>query len=43
MLSEVYTNILTDNQSQLWVVEGRGFTKQKQTYQFHNDPSRCVG
>ena len=42
VLSEVYTNRLTDNQSQLWVVEGRGFTKQKQPYQFQNDPSRCV-
>ena len=42
VLSEVYTNRLTDNQSQLWVVEGHGFTKQKQPYQFQNDPSRCV-
>ena len=43
MFSEVCTNTITTDESQLWVVEGRGFTKQKQPYQFHTDPSRCVG
>ena len=43
VVSEVYTNTLPDNTSQLWVVENFGLTKQKQTYQFHNNPSRCVG
>ena len=42
VFSEVYTKQLTDSTSQLWVVDGKGYTKQKQPYQFDTDENRCV-
>ena len=41
VFSEVYTKVKTDSTSQLWVVDGKGYTKQKQPYQFDTDANRC--
>ena len=35
VFSEVYTTAKTDNTSQLWAIQGKGFTKTKQPYQLH--------
>ena len=41
VFSEVYTKVKTDSASQLWVVDGKGYTKQTQPYQFDTDANRC--
>jgi hypothetical protein len=39
VFSEVFTTTQPDTTSQLWVIDGRGYTKQKQDHQL--DPNRC--
>jgi hypothetical protein len=39
VFSEVFTTIQPDTTSQLWVIDGLGYTKKKQDYQL--DPNRC--
>ena len=41
VFSEIYTEIKTDSRSQLWVVDGKGYTNIKQPYQFDTDENRC--
>ena len=40
VFSEVFTETITDSQSQLWVINGSGYTKQKQKFQL--GPNRCI-
>ena len=41
IFSEVYTNIMTDSTSQLWAIEGKGFTRNKQAFQLNRE-ERCI-
>ena len=40
VFTEVFSEVTLDSQSQLWVIQGEGFTRNKQRYQLnHVDPS----
>jgi hypothetical protein len=40
IFSEVYTKVISDSTSQLWAIEGKGYTTQKQQFQLGTD--RCI-
>ena len=40
IFSEVYTRIIPDTRSQLWVIDGEGYTSNKQDFQLGTD--RCI-
>ena len=39
VFTEVYSTVKTDNKSQLWAIQGKGFTKTRQSYQL--DEATC--
>ena len=40
IFSEVYTKVITDSKSQLWAIDGKGYTRKKQKFQLGTD--RCI-